>query len=395
MLLGVSDSRTRRLGSLALLDNRYPALHGLRVFAILSVVQHHITWIFVGEEKLSLPRDLMTLSISTFFGMDLFFILSGFLIGSILFHSIEVAGTPQLGRFYLRRMFRTFPSYWIVLTVLVLTSFLTDQQRAHLQYEYTYLTNFVPIGRKSIVMLWGWSLALEEQFYLVVPFFLFALTKLRSDRGRLALLLGACSLGTVIRLVVYLRGAPWDNVTLHDELYFHTYTRFDTLVVGILLAFVHRRWGKELTLWLRAPVHRALLALPSLTLLWVLWFPSAVYGEHLQLFEVFAWGTLTSFMYFPALILLLHTDGPIGRFLGLPLFRKAATLGYGVYLVHIPLIDNLVVPLAHIADRKHVPHEWLWLGGTFIAMSASLAVGYMMHVLIEKPSLALRDKLAA
>ncbi|MEO9192494.1 MAG: acyltransferase [Polyangia bacterium] len=395
MLAVVSESRIRRLGSLALLDNRYPALHGLRVFAIISVVQYHISWIFVGENAISLPRDLLALSISTFFGMDLFFILSGFLIGSILFHSIDVAGKPQVGRFYLRRMFRTFPSYWIVLTVLALTTVLTDQQRAHLPYEYTYLTNFVPLGRKSVVMLWGWSLALEEQFYLVVPGFLFALTRLRSDRGRLALLLGTCSLGTIIRLAVYLHGRPWDELKLHDELYFHTYTRFDTLIVGILLAFVHRRWGKEITLWLQAPLHRALLALPSLTLLWVLWFPSTIYGAHLQLFECFAWGTLTSLMYFPALILLLHTDGPLGRFLGLPIFRYIATLGYGVYLVHIPLIDDLVMPLVHVADKRHVPHILLWLGGTTLAMCASLAVGYVMHVLIEKPSLALRDKLAA
>ena len=79
----------KALFALELLDNRYPSLHGLRVLAIVSVVQFHVTWIFAGEQGIRLDRDFTASSLTVFFGMDLFFILSGFLIGSILLRSLE------------------------------------------------------------------------------------------------------------------------------------------------------------------------------------------------------------------------------------------------------------------------------------------------------------------
>src|SRR5438270_1220049 len=108
--LDPEPARMKRFFSLELLDNRYPELHGLRVLAVLSVVQFHVTWVFAGEQYLPLDGGFVAASLSIFFGMDLFFVLSGFLIGSILLRSLEVDGSQQLGRFYLRRALRTFPS---------------------------------------------------------------------------------------------------------------------------------------------------------------------------------------------------------------------------------------------------------------------------------------------
>ncbi len=99
-------------------------------------------------------------------------------------------------------------------------------------------------------------------------------------------------------------------------------------------------------------------------------------------------------MYFPTLILLLHSDGAIGRALSYPAFRYIATLGYGVYLVHIPLVDQLVVPWAHHFDRR-VAKPLLWGGAFAVTMIGSLALAYVLHVLVEKPFLRLRDRLTA
>ena len=381
---------------LDLLDNRYAVLHGLRVLAILSVVQIHVTAIFSQEEKIHFDSDLTGVSLAVFFGMDLFFILSGFLIGSILFHSIDTAGKTQLRRFYLRRIFRTFPSYYLVLTVLVLTTVLSDSQRANLIYEFTYLTNFFPLGRRDVVMFWGWSLALEEQFYLVVPLLLFLLTRLRSDFMRIALLVGLCLLGLVIRLSIYWRHYPWEESgALQHALYFRTYTRFDTLIVGVLLAFVHRRWKAQITDWLLAPFHRALLALPALLCLWLLLFPLVIGVLNIHVFHVFAWGTLTSLMYFPTLILLLHCDGWVQRALSISIFRRIATLGYGVYLVHIPVVDWLTVPIARSLADRGVARSLIWLGCYSLTIGCSLAIAYVLHILVEKPALRIRDRFAA
>jgi peptidoglycan/LPS O-acetylase OafA/YrhL len=92
---------------------------------------------------------------------------------------------------------------------------------------------------------------------------------------------------------------------------------------------------------------------------------------------------------------LLHTDGPVQQWLGKPIFRRIATLGYGVYLVHIPLCDRLLVPLAHSLDQRHVPMFLVWPLSLTLLMIGSLAMGYVLHVLVEKPSLRIRERLAA
>ena len=387
-------SALRRFFGLDLLDNRYPSLHGLRVLAIVSVVQFHVTWVFAGEQNIAIDKDFVASSLSVFFGMDLFFILSGFLIGSILLRSLETSGSQNLGRFYIRRITRTFPLYYLVLTFLALTTRLTASQRAHLPYEYIYATNFLSLLREDIVMFWGWSLALEEQFYLLVPFLFFVLYRLRSFRARVGLLTAIWLAALVIRLVVYFKRGTWTDLALYEALYFRPHTRFDTLIAGIILAFVHRHHGEAITQWLKRPFHRALLALSSLACLWLLLKPGMFGPEHLQLAHVFVWGTVTSIMYFGWLILLLHGEGWIHRALSKDIFRRVATLGYGIYLIHIPLLDHVAVPYARALQARNVPMLFIWPTSLVGLMAASLGVSYVFHVAIEKPALRLRERLA-
>ena len=383
--------------SLEKLDNRYPSLHGLRVLAIVSVVQFHVTWIFAGEQGIRLDRDFTASSLTVFFGMDLFFILSGFLIGLILLRSLAKTGTQSLKRFYIRRVSRTFPSYYVVLTFLALTTSLTASQLRHLPWEYLYGTNFLSLLRTDVIMFWGWSLALEEQFYLTVPILFFVVHRLRSDRARLVLLFAVWLLALVIRLVVYYKRAPWTDLALYEALYFRPHTRFDTLVAGIILAFVHHTWGAEVTQWLVKPFHRALLGMSSLACLWLLVQPWMFGKEHVQMVHVFAWGTVTSIMYFGWLLLLIHgdTESWVHRALSAPFFRSIATLGYGVYLVHIPLCDYLIVPMARAMEARHIPMVIVWPVALVALLASSLALAYVMHVVIEKPSLRIRERLAA
>jgi peptidoglycan/LPS O-acetylase OafA/YrhL len=385
----------RSFFALDLLDNRFAALHGMRVLAIVSVVAYHITWIFMGEQGIRLNPFFFAQSLTVFFGMDLFFVLSGFLIGSILLRSVAQSGAQHLRRFYLRRVFRTFPSYYLVLTVLVLAFGLTQNQRHHLRWEYVYGTNFLPLERGQTVMFWGWSLGLEEQFYLAVPLLFFALQKLRTHRARIALLGALMALALVIRLVIFYRHRPWNDAFLYGALYFRTHTRFDTLVAGILLAVVHQRYGKDLARWLEAPFHRALLTLPALACLWLLLFPTMFGWDQLQLVHVFCWGTVTSIMYLLLVPMALYGDGMICRWLGAPFFRRMATLGYGIYLVHIPIIDHVMVPLARAAQGRHWSMLFVWPLVLASTMVLSAAVSYALHVFVEKPSLRLRDRFAA
>jgi peptidoglycan/LPS O-acetylase OafA/YrhL len=400
----------RRTFGLELLDNRYPALHGARVIAILSVLQIHVTHImcgdFVGKRNDLLSPMFIGESYWIFFGMDLFFILSGFLIGSILLRSLELSGTQNIRRFYLRRIFRTFPPYWVVLTVLAVVTPLTVLQRKNLLLEYVYGTNFASLVPLSVVMLWGWSLALEEQFYLTVPLLFLVLHKLRTDNQRIALLVVLWLSGLAVRLTIYFLGphvpstdpfpgVPWSYVDLHLALYFRTYTRFDPLVAGILLVFVHRTYGKVIAEWLREPFHRALVGMLSLSCVWLLHSPEMFGIEHILLVDVFGWGTLTSILYFGPLLMLLEGEGPIVRALSAPMFRSIATLGYGVYLVHMPLMQFVYLPVVHALHDRGVASELLWGASLVAVIVGSTTLSYILHILVEKPSLRFRERIAA
>src|SRR5262249_43981538 len=157
-----------------------------------------------------------------------------------------------------------------------------------------------------------WSLALEEQFYLTVPLIFFALHRLRSDRARIGLLAIFWLVALVVRLYIFYRWRPWNDFVLYGAVYFRTHTRFDTLVAGIILAFIHQRHGEVVGRWLKDPFHRALLALPAMACLWLLLRPT-MFGEGsaLQLVHIFAWGSVTSVMYLCALPLLLQSEGTI------------------------------------------------------------------------------------
>jgi peptidoglycan/LPS O-acetylase OafA/YrhL len=378
---------------LELLDNRYPVLHGLRVVAILSVIQYHLTWILHNEAGVTLDREFVRTSLSLFFGMDLFFILSGFLIGSILLHSLKTTGRQNVQRFYLRRVLRTFPSYYVVLFGLVGLFGLNAEQRSHLVYEVFYLTNFVTLQRNDVVMSWGWSLAFEEQFYLSVPLLFFLLSKLRTDQQRLGLLAILWCVPLVIRLFLFFR-QDWTELDLYRRLYFRTDTRFDTIVVGIMLAVLHQRFGEHVDRFFASKNRSFIVLVFSAACLWFLLQPSLFGARWVQLMHVFAWGTITSLMYFGFLLFMLRSKGPGATLLSHPFFRRIATLGYGVYLVHLPLVDHVAAPIAKLLAARGFSHVMLWFLSMGIVCALSLLLATVLHLLVEKPSLWLRDKCA-
>jgi peptidoglycan/LPS O-acetylase OafA/YrhL len=199
-----------------------------------------------------------------------------------------------------------------------------------------------------------------------------------------------------VRVVACVRHPGWDEISLYDALYYRTHSRFDTLIAGVTLAYVQRRWRAPIARWLQNPAARAALALPALTCLWLLMNPLMFGQSALALVHAVSWGTLTSLMYFAWTLLILNGgDGWMQRALSLPVFRRIATLGYGVYLVHLPLCEFFV---SHVAKSLVERHGWrmvaVWPGSVVALFGLSLAVSYLLHIAIEKPSLRLRDRLA-
>jgi peptidoglycan/LPS O-acetylase OafA/YrhL len=383
-----------------LLANRFPELHGVRVLAILSVQQLHVTSIMRthGLIRTNGAARFAIRSLSVSFGMDLFFVLSGFLIGMMLMHATragELAGLRGVARFYARRAFRTFPLYYAVLFALALLLPFTPIHRENFPYELAYLTNYATDDPdEPVTMPWGWSLCVEEHFYLAVPLLLGGLLMLRSHVARLwalGALFGSC---LVVRLVIFLthRG-PWTDKEHFHVFWIHTHTRYDTLVAGVLLAYVHFHFKDRLDEWLARPVVRSAVTALSAACFALLMFPFEVAGpKHFLFLRLLNWGTISSVFFLAALVLLLHGDGVVKRVLSHRVFLVVGTMGYAAYLVHIPAFERLVVPFLSLATALKWSFPVVWSVGLTGMVGLSFGIGYILHLVIEKPALALRDR---
>jgi peptidoglycan/LPS O-acetylase OafA/YrhL len=378
--------------SLSLLSNRYPALHGLRALAIVSVLQVHVT-VVLHRIRVVPMGPLFVYSSSVWFGMDLFFVLSGFLIGAMLLGE-GARGWRGIGRFYARRSFRIIPLYYLVLTVLWRLEKPEVPLRAVIP-EYLYLAPYTRVDIGNVVMPYAWSLCVEEHFYLTVPLLVAVLHRLRSHRARLAALGLLWLSGLAVRHgLFWFWNIPWDSLTMFRFIYVMTHGRYDTLVAGVALAYLAHHFEPQLRALFARPVARAISYAIALLCLRSLIPPSPVLPR--SHWNLFAWGTVTSVMYACVILPLLHgpADGWLPRFLGARVWLPIATLGYGVYLVHIPLMEHVVKLAAAGFFFAAWPLWKLWSMSLLLLCLLSWALAYVLHVLVEKPALWLRDRWA-
>ena len=144
----------------------FASLDGLRCLSILAVIWHHTG---MHIEGLSFTQR-------GFLGVDLFFAISGFLITTLLLREKERWGGISLGSFYIRRTLRIFPVYYTVIILYIIivwslerTSFLGQQFFSNLPYFLTYTSNWFVKPDHRVIFYFAWSLATEEQFYLIWP----------------------------------------------------------------------------------------------------------------------------------------------------------------------------------------------------------------------------------
>ncbi|MCM3926303.1 acyltransferase, partial [Frankia sp. AiPs1] len=204
---------------------RNPALDGVRALAVLCVLVFHMD---------SLPGGYL--------GVDVFFVLSGFLITGQLLAERDRTGGVSLGRFYLRRAYRLLPAFWVLalvgLTAVVLLGIGTAGERSEfldsLAASALYVNNYFQVVRQSTGAGWlghTWSLSLEEQFYLLWPLVLVALCRWPWVARRLpVVLLGGAAGVALWRNALVTSGAPGTRT------YFALDTRADALLVGCALA---------------------------------------------------------------------------------------------------------------------------------------------------------------
>ena len=329
-----------------------PPLDGLRGIAILLVLMHQF-------DLVSSPHALDLALDSGWIGVQLFFVLSGFLITGIL---LDTRDRPDyFRRFYVRRVLRIFPLYYAVLVVTLIAGNTTI-------WLWTYLSNF----HNHPALAHFWSLAVEEQFYLVWPFVVW-----RAGRRGVIVIGGAMVIAAIASRIV---------IRAHfgaEAAYFWTPCRMDALALGAMLAALVR--GDR-----AAALERSgMVVAGALTVL-----SGVVLGGQNRIapmMQLFGYTVVAAGF---ALVLIGALVSPVaGRALAWAPLRRVGTYSYGMYVIHLPLHNYVALPLL----RRVAPNIGTAgaLGCIVVEAAVTFAAAAISYHLFERRFLALKDRFAA
>lgn len=383
-----------------------PELNGLRAIAIILVfLNHTIGYVPGGYFPITFLRAYLGLG---WVGVDLFFVLSGFLITGILLDTKEAKNYFRV--FYARRVLRIFPLYYVVLTAVILigiklhnedvSSVLPLPQDRWLYY--CYLTNWLGLWKAH----WGpdyanylahfWSLAVEEQFYLVWPLLVWLLPKR-------AVVWTAAALGVfaaIFRLVWLLHSGPQVAIAIA------TVTRMDSLFVGAICAvfFRERAVIEKVKPWLPKMAF-VCLGLFLLAFSILNYFPDQVFplifhnpddrtiqDATMLMSEAFGYSLLA--LGFGAVVLMAAMPETLPRllqrFLRTRWIAETGLYSYGIYVYHVPLLGAASFTFLPLIIQGH---HFLKLKAVF-AISVLAIITFLLaslsYNLFEKPVLDLK-----
>lgn len=342
-------------------------LDGLRGIAILMVMVHR----FWPRSDTSVAADVAG---AGWIGVDLFFVISGFLITGIL---LETRGEPQYFRnFYVRRVLRIFPLYYLFVGTILIVFSSNPEFREHagspLWYLF-YLGN-VPEGMLgNDVPYWlapVWSLAIEEQFYLTFPLLVALL-----DRRRLTImLLAILVISPVIRTTTMLIAPEQERVQ-----YLFTLCRLDTIAIGCLLAIFLRGLDLERhRVWLRKAGIGILIGAAIIGLISGL-------DRTTSFGRIFGYSIVALGCGAMVMLAMLVRDQRSSAPLRAAWLRYFGKLCFGLYLLHRPA-DTFV---SAVAARAGIDGAALWL--IPLKISGALVLATISWRLLEQPILSLKS----
>ena len=352
-------------------NNRLPELDGLRALAILLVLlSHHL-----GSVPIASFRYVIEMG---WVGVDLFFVLSGFLIGGILLD--QRPATNYYRVFYLRRFFRIVPLYALLVIpgLLVLGFGLQSHFAGHsLAHQSPYgmwlcalfLQNFGSIFAFGVPLYLSptWSVAVEEQFYLLLP----PLVRHFEFKKLLKILVAAIIFAPLLRgmLMFYFGHSGGRGNQMVEACYVLLPCRWDSLLLGVVSAIAVR--NEKFRSWIAAGMWRLqslwyLLALGSFALL----FSSQ--GRLDPKLTFLGYTLIDAWFACTLLLAVMNPRGGLHRFLSWPAFKPVALISYGLYL-----LQSLIAALVKsVVLRTHIQYPEIGWTATGVAL-VSLALTVM------------------
>ncbi|MFP5235217.1 MAG: acyltransferase family protein [Acidobacteriota bacterium] len=368
---------------------RIHGLDTLRSLAILGVIVFHLRGYGAAG---TLPDWLLPIAQFGWMGVDLFFVLSGYLIGSQLLRPYRKGERASVWQFYRNRFYRILPAYLTVLALyLLIPAWREELHLAPLWEFFTFTLNLFINYPYAAAFSHAWSLCVEEHFYLILPLLVLVMMRRPSLRKTVVVIACLVSFGVAVRAFILFhwlqpmsRADGPTGLFYLTHIYYPTYSRLDGLIAGVTLALIRSFRPR----WWQALAQRGNAA----TLAGMAFVAMAVWLS-IDRFESFtgrgAWGTVFAY---PVLAVgfafltasAMSANGLLSR-IKMPGAELIATLAYSLYLTQkemIHLTDEWFPGLANYG-------RWAWLAAYALCC---LAVAGALHLCVERPFLLLRDR---
>ncbi|CAN5771749.1 acyltransferase [soil metagenome] len=379
-----------------------PAITGLRAISLLWVLVQHVQQglrplAATPEGAAFLMHPALHLGWAGNLGVDIFFVISGYLIGGMLMREREVSGTLSFRSFYTRRAMRLLPAY--ALAIVVYLAWGTPNP-GYAWANVLFVNNFVPFTKQF--MAHAWSLAIEEQFYALFPFFVLLLYRAQPRWRTPLVALTVAVFAAIAVAVVFGQDLELSFVRPNidqfwrymDLFYVKPHTRFGALFIGVLVVRLEAG-GSVLRLLERRPLLAGLLAgVAVLTMSYVvLVFPECrapdgarlVFGSVSLALDGYAFALAVGY-----LVLLSRTRSRVGRLLsgalGARVLRPIAQVSYTAYLLHPLCVEAVSQRLGF--DLGHAGASYARL--VAVAVLATLVASRPVYLLVERPVMVRR-----
>jgi len=395
--------------------SNYASIDGIRALSILLVLIFHTFFVYQLSHPIETPASIINelgswwgWALNGDKGVDVFFVMSGFLISGILFRQIDKSGHMDLKNFYIRRYLRLTPAYYFTLTVYWL---LNGPNSEYIWANYLYISNFIDYGHQAVG--WTWSLAIEEQFYFIYPLLLFVILKYSKSPGYAMLWLFIISIAVRAGIVMSdeaIRTSPGSRMYLDHDYFNHFFTilydnlhsRFGSLLVGCIASYNFHFHKDKLNEFFNSTLGLATSVTGLVLVIFFMGFASylPIYDDY-QTMHV--WYYILNRNLFSVgigiiiLAMLLQQHGMaelMRKFFAVPFLYPFAVLSYSLYLIHL-VVMAIVIP-ALINLTLTMPTEYPWsiaetlFYGFAISTVLSMVIATLMYLFIEKPVMNLR-----
>lgn len=365
------------------IDNAKSRVFGLDLLRFFAII-----FVLLGHSKLFLPEKYDHY-VNRFLldGVSIFFVLSGFLIGGILIKVLENKKPTfkNLLHFWKRRWMRTVPAYFVVLTFMVIYTFLLKPQRLADTFYLYYVFMQNMWTPQPAFFSESWSLSIEEWFYLLVPAFLFLglwLTKWKVKYWFIIVVIVLISATILNRWHLYNTVEFTSHWSVYSEVFMRIFTRLDAIMCGVLgafLAFYHpKSWN-----FAKYP----LFIIGIYGLYWLKHHNQGATSE----FNIIWIPTLKAIATLLLLPLLSKVKNGLGKATGF--VTTISVISYSMYLLNLNVVGQIIIKYLFHGEllRRHTVGEY-WMLDYAAYWFFTIVLSFALYKWVEIPFMKLRDR---